>query len=77
MTATVAKISVEALSLPRKSRAELAERLLVSLEDEESSPEIEAAWKTEVKKRYKKFTSGKASVRPAKDVMRDAYRSMN
>jgi putative addiction module component (TIGR02574 family) len=76
MSTAVAKICVEALSLPRKSRAELAHRLLVSLEDDEPSPGVEAAWKAEVKKRYKDYQEGKAKVRPANEVMRDAFRSL-
>ena len=76
MSTAVAKICVEALSLPRKSRAELAHRLLVSLEEDEPSPEIEAAWEAEVKKRYQDIQEGTAKVRPAKEVMRDAFRSL-
>jgi putative addiction module component (TIGR02574 family) len=76
MSTAAAKICVEALSLPRKSRAELAHRLLISLEEEEPSPGVEAAWKTEVKKRYKDCHEGKAKVRPANKVMRDAFRSL-
>ena len=76
MSTTVAKICVEALSLPRKSRAELAHRLLVSLEEDEPSPEIEAAWNAEVRKRYKDYREGKAKVVPADKAMRDAFRSL-
>ena len=62
--------------MPRKARADLAHRLLVSLEDDESSPEVEAAWKAEVTRRYEDYQQGKAKTKPAKEVMRDAYRSL-
>ena len=35
---------IEALSLPSRSRAELAHKLLISLEHDEGSPDVEAAW---------------------------------
>jgi hypothetical protein len=45
MSTTTLKICVEALSLPRQARADLAHRLLVSLEEEPVKPEVEDAWK--------------------------------
>ena len=72
MSKTALKICIEVLSLPREARAEIAHRLLVSLEDERSSTEIEDAWKTEAEQRYKSVKSGKTSVRDAKLAMRDA-----
>lgn len=76
MSKTALKICIEVLSLPRETRAEIAHRLLVSLEDERSSPEIEDAWKTEAEQRYKNVKSGKTSVRDAKRAMRDARKKL-
>ena len=76
MSKTTLKICIEVLSLPREARAEIAHRLLVSLEDERSSPEIEDAWKTEAEQRYKNVKSGKTSVRDAKRAVRDARKKL-
>ena len=67
-------VFIEALSLPTRARAELVHKLLVSLEQEAGSPEIEAAWKQEVLDRSKSFDEGKLTEREASDVLRDAYR---
>lgn len=76
MSKTALKICIEVLSLPREARAEIAHRLLVSLEDERSSTEIEDTWKTEAEQRYKSVKSGKTSVRDAKRAMRDARKKL-
>lgn len=76
MSKTALKICIEVLSLPREARAEIAHRLLVSLEDESSSPEIEDAWKAEGERRYKNVKAGKTSVRDAKQAMRDARKKL-
>ena len=67
---------IEALSLPCRSRAELAYKLLISLEEKEASPEVEAAWDQEVKRRYEAFKKGKIRARNSEDVMRDAYKKV-
>ena len=75
MNATKTKnIFIEALSLPTKSRASLVRKLLISLEHDEASPEIEAAWDQEAKNRYVAFKKGKIKARSAEDVMRDAFK---
>lgn len=65
---------IEALSLPSKSRAWLAHKLLISLEHDEASPEIEAAWDQEAERRYEAFKKGQIKVRSSEAVMRDAYK---
>ena len=72
MSTTALKICVEALSLPRQARAELAHRLLVSLEDEPVSAEIEDAWKDAAEERFENLKKGKTTVRDAKQAVRDA-----
>ena len=76
MSAMTEQIFIEALSLPTRERASLVHRLLVSLENEESSPEIEAAWKQEARERCKAFDEGKISERASDLVLRDAYRKI-
>ena len=60
-----------ALELPDKERAELALRLVESL-DGEPSNDVEAAWAAEVKHRVDAFRRGEARTRPAVDVFREA-----
>jgi len=76
MSDTAQKICIEALSLPRKSRAEIVERLLASLEDE-TDGQAEKAWKAEIRRRRREIRNGKAKVRPASEVMRDALRAIS
>jgi len=76
MSTTTEQIFIEALSLPSRVRAALAEKLLVSLETDEATPEIEAAWDREAKDRYEAFKIGKIKARGANEVMRDAYRKV-
>jgi len=74
MSANTEMVFIEALSLPVKERASLVERLLLSFELEEGSPEIEAAWKLEVLDRSRAFDAGLLTERDASSVMNDAYR---
>lgn len=76
MSTMAQKICIEALSLPRKSRAEIAERILASLEEEANS-KAEKAWKAVIRRRRAEIHSGKAKVRPAEEVMRDALRAIS
>jgi hypothetical protein len=65
---TTEHIFVEALSLPTRSRAELAQKLLASLESEMASPEIETAWKTEALDRCKAYDEGRITERDAENL---------
>ncbi len=76
MSTATLKICVEALSLPRQARAELAHRLLVSLEDEPVKPEVEEAWKATGEQRYEKLKVGKTTARDAKQAVRDARKRL-
>jgi hypothetical protein len=76
MSATIEQVFIEALSLPTRARAALVHKLLLSLESEQGSPEIEAAWKEEATERCKAFDEGKLSEREAGQVLRDAYRKL-
>ncbi len=63
-----------ALSLPEKERAELAGRLLESL-DELPETEWEAKWVAESDRRLEEVRAGRMNERPAEDVFRDAKKS--
>jgi len=64
-------ISREALSLPVQERAELAERLLSSL-DSLSEAEIEQLWILEASRRAAEIDSGSANLIPAHVVRLEA-----
>lgn len=77
MSSSAQKICVEALSLPRKSRAEIAHRLLLSLEDEAPSPQIEAEWKALARKRVANLRAGRTTVREAGTAIQAARRKLS
>jgi putative addiction module component (TIGR02574 family) len=56
-----------ALVLTKEQRAELAHKLIVSL-DKESEAEVQCAWYIEIEKRIAEIKSGKASGRPAEQI---------
>ena len=76
MSTAAQKICIEALSLPRQSRVEIAERILASLE-EKADKQAEKSWKAVVRRRSSEIRSGKAKVRQAEDVMRDALKAIS
>jgi len=66
----VEKLETEALKLDTKSRAKLAQRLLVSLEDlsEQENAEL---WTVEALRRDAQMDADPESGRPADEVMRE------
>jgi hypothetical protein len=70
-TMTTEQVENEALKLKPQARAELAEKLLRSLEDL-SDEDIERLWAEEAVRRDGELDSGEASMRDAEDVFRDA-----
>ncbi len=68
---TMEQVESEALKLKPEARAELAEKLLRSLEDL-SDADIERLWAEEAVRRDAELDSGTASMRDAEDVFRDA-----
>jgi len=68
---TIQQVEAEALKLKPQARAELAEKLLKSLEDL-SEDEIQRLWAAEAVRRDAEIDSGTASMRDAEDVFRDA-----
>jgi putative addiction module component (TIGR02574 family) len=72
MSATTEKICIEALSLPRNARAELAHRLLTSLEDEDFADDVSETWRNEIQRRRQDFSEGKAKGVSAEEALRRA-----
>ena len=70
MPATVTQLTEQALGLSEADRAELAHRLLLSLEEVEEEG-VEQAWEEEIAKRVERIKNGTAKGRPAEDVLRD------
>ena len=68
---TIEQVETEALKLEPKARAELAEKLLKSLDDL-SQEEIERLWAEETVRRDAELDAGTASMRDAEDVFREA-----
>jgi putative addiction module component (TIGR02574 family) len=73
MSSLLTELSERARQLPPQERAQLAEGLLESLQ-EWSSPEVEAAWDTEILKRIGEYERGEATLSPAADVFAEARR---
>lgn len=62
-----AKVMTDALSLPPRSRARLAERLLRSL-DESNQKEIDGLWAQEAEDRVDAYARGELKAIPGKEV---------
>lgn len=70
MPQTLEQIKSEAGNLTPEERAELAQYLLSTL-DEESEADVTAAWNAELARRAEKIKSGKAVGIPAEQVFAD------
>jgi putative addiction module component (TIGR02574 family) len=66
---------MEALRLPMKERAQLAERPLASL-DEADPAELEKLWLDEAERRYESYKQGKMSARPMDEVLDEIDESL-
>jgi len=64
-------VESEALRLPLKDRARLAEHLLDSLEDDAAAG-TEDLWLDEAERRYQAHREGKVEAKPAADALRKA-----
>ena len=60
-----------AMALPRAERARLAQRLLASLDED---TEVEAAWRSEVRRRLEEYDAGQIQPLPADQVFSEARR---
>ncbi len=71
MSAATAKILAEALALPVEARAEIAEVLIRSLDDEadEDPDEVAAAWAVEIERRVGDLEAGRTTAVPMEEAM--------
>lgn len=65
------KLEIEVMKLPPEERAELAHRLIGSLEDTDVG-DYEAEWVQEAERRYEQYRKGLVKGRLAEEVFRDA-----
>ncbi len=65
------ELEVEVLKLPVEARAELARRLIESLEDSDTG-DFEAEWIEEAERRYAPYRAGVTIGRPGEEVFRQA-----
>jgi putative addiction module component (TIGR02574 family) len=73
MSALLKELSKKAKELVLEERAQLAQELMESV-DQESDPEIEAAWETEIASRIARYERGDAKLIPASEVFEAARR---
>lgn len=71
MASPARQIESKALKLSPRERAQLAERLILSLDDE-ADPDAETLWIREAERRLDDLRAGKVKGRPATSVFRKA-----
>ncbi len=69
MSTDVGRLAIELLGLPARSRAELAERLLASL-DEDEVPELDESQVAVYRRRAADLAEGRVEGIPAEEVLR-------
>ena len=72
MSLSIYELEVEARQLPAAERADLAQRLFASLEDEEpagTDDEVDQEWVAEAERRYERYRAGKTRSVPAADAL--------
>jgi len=67
MDITIEKIIEQALEMPLKDRAAIAERLILSL-DVQTDPDAEATWQREIKQRVAEIEKGEVVCIPWEEV---------
>ena len=75
MARPLREIQNEALSLPQRDRAALAEHLLATLDPGEDI-DAEGAWLAEAERRYQEYRAGRLRAKPAAEALRDARRDL-
>ena len=73
MSALLDELSKKAKELALEERAQLAQELLESV-DQEADPEVRAAWENEIASRIAKYERGEAKLIPAAEVFEAARR---
>ena len=75
MSTVLKKVEDDALKLPARSRARLAERLIISLE-EAADQHAEQAWLDEIERRSAELKGGKLTGIPAGKVLKKARQAL-
>jgi len=75
MSTTVDRIVSEALDLPARARAFVAEKLIESL-DEDTGGELSPAWRQEVRKRCREVDEHLVELRDAEEVFAKAHAAL-
>ncbi len=75
MARNIEQVLREALDLPEKERAEVAARLLESL-DPEKEDDVDAAWAAEIEKRCADLDAGRTTTLDWEDVRRRIEREI-
>lgn len=66
----------KALTMEPAERAELAQRLLLSLDSDQRDPDWEEAWREEIERRIDSIDRGEAQLHDAKEVMARLRKSL-
>jgi len=77
MTARAKKVVADALRLDRDARAELTQKLILSLDEGPRAKRPGAAWLKEVDRRRKEIAAGRNVLVSHEDVMRDAWSQLH
>ncbi|HSZ56829.1 MAG TPA: addiction module protein [Tepidisphaeraceae bacterium] len=73
---TASDLFSKVMELPQLERAELAHRLLLSLEDEPIDPDAEAAWGLELETRAASLDKGEARSSPWRETISRMRRNL-
>jgi putative addiction module component (TIGR02574 family) len=73
MNMTAENIMREAMQLPSKQRAQVAEMLIESLDMDRQSEILSPEWINEIEKRMKSIDDGTATLIPAEMVFKNAF----
>jgi putative addiction module component (TIGR02574 family) len=76
MNTQAKQILQSALALDPDDRVEIAETLLLSLDDDRAA-EIEAAWAAEIKRRIESIDRGEAQMGPWEQVLQEMRERIN
>ena len=75
MAETVESLAKEAIELPPDQRLTLAQRILASVEPNET-PAIDAAWEAEILERIRRYDAGESKGISASEVFADLNRRL-
>ena len=77
MTVSAKKIAADALRLDRNARAELTQKLILSLDEGPRDKLAGAAWLKEVARRRKEIAAGRDVLVSHEDMMREAWAQLH